>query len=249
MGLVADLQNASLIDRSWLTTQNTHGYSMEDIRRTIAFRFVISLIILGAMLFLPAGSLLYWEGWLYLAALFLPISYTAAYLLRHNPELLKRRGKMAEREPEQKRIVLLFSVLFFAGFLLAPLDYRFGWSEVPVPVVLVADAMVFLGYFIVFLTFRENSYASRIVEVEKGQQVVTTGPYAVVRHPMYLGVLLMVLCTPLALGSWWALVPILPSPLLLGLRIRNEEEVLVRELPGYPEYREKTRYRLIPYLW
>jgi protein-S-isoprenylcysteine O-methyltransferase Ste14 len=222
---------------------------MESIRRAIAFRFVISFIVLGAMLFLPAGSLLYWEGWLYLAALFLPISYTAAYLLQHDPELLKRRGKMEEREPEQKRIIILFSVLFFTGFFLAPLDYRFGWSEVPFPVVLAADTMVFLGYCIVFLTFRENSYASRVVEVEEGQQVVTTGPYAVVRHPMYVGVLLMVLCTPLALGSWWALVPILPLPFLLVLRIRNEEEVLTQELAGYPEYRKKTRYRLIPYLW
>lgn len=216
---------------------------------SIVFRFTIALIVLGALLFLPAGTLLYREGWLYLAALLLPMLFTAVYFLQRDPKLLQRRGKMEERESVQKRIIIIFSVLFFTAFLLAPLDYRFGWSEVPFPVVLAADAIIVLGYSIVFLTFRENSYASRVVEVEEGQQVVTTGPYAVIRHPMYLGVLLMVLCTPLALGSWWALVPIPPLPLLLVLRIQNEEEVLVRDLPGYPEYREKTRYRLIPYLW
>ena len=251
MGMVADLQNASLIDRS-VNDLRGAWYRMgkgTPVAGSVVLRFAIAFIVLGALLFIPAGSLLYLEGWGYLAALLIPMLFAAVYFLKHDPELLERRGRMEEREPVQKRIVILFSVLFFTGFLLAPLDWRFGWSEVPFPVVLAADAIVFLGYSIVFLTLRENSYASRVVVVEKGQQVVSTGPYAFVRHPMYLGVLLMVLCTPLALGSWWALVPIFPLPLLLALRILKEEEVLAEELPGYREYREKTRSRLIPHLW
>ena len=135
------------------------------------------------------------------------------------------------------------------GFSLPGLDFRFGWSEVPVTVVLAADGIIFLGYLIFSLTLRENSYASRVVEVEKEQTVISTGPYAIVRHPMYLGILLIYLFTPIALGSYLAVSVFFLFVPLLVYRIRNEEEVLVRELPGYSEYRKKTRYRLIPFVW
>jgi protein-S-isoprenylcysteine O-methyltransferase Ste14 len=171
------------------------------------------------------------------------------YFLKNDKELLERRMKLREKEGGQKRIVLLSSVVFLAGFLLPGLDYRFGWSEVPVALVLTADAIVFLGYLITFLTLRENSFASRIIEVEVGQQVISTGPYAIVRHPMYAGVILMFLFTPLALGSSLALVAVVPLAVLIVLRIRNEETVLARELPGYVEYCGKVRYRLVPGIW
>jgi protein-S-isoprenylcysteine O-methyltransferase Ste14 len=219
------------------------------LKRAIVIRYIAGLIVVALVLFVPAGSIGYWEGWLYMGVLFVPITFVAWYFLKHDPGLLHRRMKMREQESEQRVIITISGIVFFIGFIIPGLDYRFGWSDVPVAVVLAADALVLLGYSIVFLTFRENTYAARVVEVEAGQRVTDTGPYAVVRHPMYLGTILMFLATPLALGSYWALIPFLPLPLLLIWRIRNEEKVLVEELPGYAEYRQKTRYRLIPYVW
>lgn len=157
--------------------------------------------------------------------------------------------RMREKEEKQKSIQIFTTIFFFIGFIIPGLDYRYHWSNVPVILVIAANAIVLSGYIFVFFVFRENSYASRIIEVEKGQKVITTGPYALVRHPMYLGVLLMFLFTPLALGSYWALFFFLPLLPLIVLRILNEEEVLLRELPGYEEYCMKTKYRLIPFIW
>ncbi|MCM2466223.1 methyltransferase family protein [Methanoculleus oceani] len=212
-------------------------------------RFIAGLIVVALLLFVPAGSIHYWEGWLYLGVLFIPIAFVGLYLLKHDPELLERRMKTREQESEQRTIIALSSIIIIVGFVIPGLDHRFGWSDLPVAVVLAADGVVLLGYFIFFLTIRENSYAARVVEVDAGQKVIETGPYAVVRHPMYLGTILMFLATPLALGSFWAFFVFLPVPALIVLRIRNEEEVLVRELPGYSEYRQKTRYRLVPGVW
>jgi len=171
------------------------------------------------------------------------------YLLKKDPELLKRRLKLKEKEEKQKNIVRLFRLPFILCFLIPGFDYRFNCSEVSPILVVIANIMVFLGYLWVFFVFRENSYTSRIVEVEKEQKVISTGPYSVVRHPMYLGIIVMYLFTPLALGSWWALIVFAFLPLVLIFRIFNEEEVLLRDLPGYKEYCKKTRYRLIPYIW
>ncbi len=216
---------------------------------SVLARFIAGLIVVALLLFVPAGSIRYWEGWLYLGVLFIPIAFVALYLVKHDPELLERRMKTRERESEQRTIIALSTFIIIVGLVVPGLDYRFGWSDLPVAVVLAADGVVLLGYLIFFLTIRENRYAARVVEVDAGQKVIDTGPYAVVRHPMYLGTILMFLATPLALGSFWALFVFLPVPALIILRIRNEEEVLVRELPGYAEYRQKTRYRLVPGVW
>jgi protein-S-isoprenylcysteine O-methyltransferase Ste14 len=220
-----------------------------QLRKTIIIRFMVGIIVTSALLFLPAGSLLYWQGWIYLAVIFVPLFFAVLYLLKNDPGLLERRMKLQEKTARQKRIVLLSSVIFFIGFLIPGLDYRYQWSEVPVLMVLAANLIVFLGYVITFLTLRENSFASRIIEVDKEQKVISSGPYRIIRHPMYAGVLLMFLFSPLALGSYWALVVMSPLPLLFMFRILNEEEVLSRELPGYQEYCRKVKYRLVPYVW
>ncbi|NJD51881.1 MAG: isoprenylcysteine carboxylmethyltransferase family protein [Candidatus Methanoperedens sp.] len=219
------------------------------LKKQVILRFIMVLIFIGLMLFLPAGTLYYWQAWIYCGILFIPMFFMLSYLLKKDPELLERRMRMREKEEKQKSIQIFTTIFFFIGFIIPGLDYRYHWSNVPVILVIAANAIVLSGYIFVFFVFRENSYASRIIEVEKGQKVITTGPYALVRHPMYLGVLLMFLFTPLALGSYWALFFFLPLLPLIVLRILNEEEVLLRELPGYEEYCMKTKYRLIPFIW
>jgi protein-S-isoprenylcysteine O-methyltransferase Ste14 len=220
-----------------------------DMRQMILVRFAGAFILLALLLFVPAGTLDYWEGWVYLVVLLVPLVVVLRYFLRRDPGFLERRMRTREKEVSQRRIQAIGGMIFFLGFIIPGLDHRSGWSSVPVPLVLAADAVVFSSYLFVFLVFRENSYASRVIEVEAGQRVIDTGPYALVRHPMYLGVSLMFLATPVALGSYRAVPVFLLLPVFLLFRIRNEEEVLLRELPGYPDYCRKVRYRLIPGIW
>lgn len=228
-----------------------HGspLSQRQLVHMVLKRFAAALVGLMAMCFVPAWTLDYWEAWAFLAVLFVPVTFVVTYLLRHDPALLKRRMTMKEREPTQGRVVRIASACMLLAVLLPGFDHRLGWSQVPVGVVALADALVLLGYGLVFLVFRENSFASRVVEVTQGQQVVTTGPYAMVRHPMYVGIIVMYIATPVALGSWWAVIPALPVIPILVARIRNEELVLVEQLSGYRAYMSTTRYRLLPGVW
>ena len=212
-------------------------------------RVFIFFFVLLVMFFLPAGTWTYWEAWVYLAIVFIPMILALAYFIKKSPELLERRMRMREKEAGQKLIAKLFILYFLFIFLLPGFDKRFGWSDSPVGVVIVADILVLVGYGFIVLVLRVNQYASRIIEVEQGHQIITHGPYAIVRHPMYAGALLLYIFSPLALGSYWAVIPALLIIPLLIARIRNEEKVLVRDLDGYKEYLKSTKYRLIPGLW
>lgn len=215
----------------------------------VTVRWVLTIVLVGAMLFGPAGTWAFWPAWLYGGVLFAPSLFTTAYFVRHDPALIERRLKTHEEEPRQRLIILLSSVVVFAGFLLPGFDHRFGWSSVPVALILAANVVVGLGQVLLFRVMQTNSYASRVIEVEEGQSVVTDGPYAYVRHPMYAAVLAMTLATPLALGSYWALLPFALLPALFVLRILDEERVLRAELAGYVDYCDSVRHRLVPGIW
>jgi protein-S-isoprenylcysteine O-methyltransferase Ste14 len=208
-----------------------------ELKKKILLFLPLGIIIIALMLLLPAGSLDYWQAWLFMVTLFVPFLFVVAYLLKHDPELLERRMRTKEKEAGEKTMIRLTQLLFFIGFLIPGFDYRYGWSNVPTWLVIVSDIIMFLGYMIVFAVFRENTYTSRIVEVEKRQKVISTGLYALVRHPMYAGTLLMYIFLPLALGSYLALIPMIPVRLLS------------KDLKGYKEYCKKVKYRLVPGVW
>jgi len=230
--------------------ENANGqYSKGELIKVVSVRLLIGITVLASMFFLPAGTFAYPEAWAYMSTLFIPMFFVFIYLIKNDPGLLARRMKMKEKETEQKLIITLSYIPFFIAFLLPGLDKRFEWSSVPAVVVLISDILVLLGYGTFFLVLKENSYASRIVEVEPGQTVITSGPYAKVRHPMYTVVLIMYILSPLALGSYWAIIPMILIIPAIVARILNEEKVLVRDLDGYKEYMHKTRYRLIPGIW
>ncbi len=220
-----------------------------SIARAALLRFVLAFVVLAVIFFVTAGSLSYWQAWAYCSVLFLSVAFVGLYFLKRNPEFLERRFKMREKQPAQRKIVAWSLPVFLLLLIVPGLDYRFGWSHVPPEVSVAALAGVLLGYWMVFLTFKENAFAARTVEVMKGQKVISTGPYAFVRHPMYTGVLLMMLATPVALGSYWALLFFPPLLAVIALRALNEEEVLKRGLKGYTEYCRKVRWRLLPHVW
>lgn len=220
-----------------------------SLSKKISIRFTLLLLCIGLLILLPAGTFNYWQVYLYLVVIVIPMTLVLLYFYRNNPKFLERRIRTKEREKQQKIIQLIFSLFFFSGYVISGFDRRFGWSAVPTHTVIVADIFVLLGYSIVFFVFKQNSYASRIVEVEKNQKVISTGLYSYVRHPMYTGIIIMFIPTPIALGSYWGLISMATIPVALILRLLNEEKVLCKELPGYKDYCQKTKYRLIPFLW
>ena len=215
----------------------------------LMLRTLFAVVFFAAFLFIPAGSLGYWEGWVFIALLFLPMPFTSAYFLKRDPQLVERRLRTQEKVDEQKTIVRWAQLIAFASLLIPGLDYRFGWSRVPRWLTILSQVLVFAGYLITLWVMKENSFASRTVQVEEGHRVISTGPYRLVRHPMYFGAVLMLLFTPLALGSWWALPGFLFVIPLIVLRLLNEEKLLRRDLPGYSDYCLRTRSRLFPLLW
>ncbi len=216
---------------------------------TAILRLVFGIPIIGALFFLPAGTLDYWQAWAWLATLFIPMGISLVYLLKIDPKLLERRTRTNETRPEQRRIIMASVVYLLIIFILPGFDVRNGWSNVPAWLCLAADGIVLASYILYVLVLRANTYASRVIEVEQGQQVISSGPYAFVRHPMYLSMILMMTASPLALGSYWAMLPSVLFILLLAARAKNEEELLQKELQGYNEYMQKTRYRLFPGVW
>ncbi|HLW63890.1 MAG TPA: isoprenylcysteine carboxylmethyltransferase family protein [Gemmataceae bacterium] len=208
--------------------------------------------IMGLVLFLAAGTVRYWQGWVYLAVYFGAASLITLYVMIKDPALLQRRmkgGPAAEKQTRQK-IIMLFASAAFIGILLVPaLDHRFSWSNVPPGLEIAGDVLTALGFFITFLVFRANTFAAATVEIAQDQRVISTGPYAILRHPMYAGGLLIFIGAPLALGSYWGLLAFLVALPALIWRLLDEEQLLARDLPGYVEYMQRVRYRLIPHVW
>lgn len=211
--------------------------------------FVFLLLAIAAAVFLPAWSFNYWQAWAFLAVFDISVALITLYVAKHDPKLLERRvkaGPTAEKEKNQKIIQAIAQFTFLPVLIIPALDHRFEWSQVPSYASIAGDVLVVLGLFVVFMVFKENTFASATVEVQAGQKVISTGPYAVVRHPMYSGAIVMMLGVPVALGSWWGLLVVIPFVIVIIARLLHEEKFLTQNLPGYTEYRAKVRWHLIP---
>lgn len=212
-------------------------------------KFIFGIILVGAMLFLPAWTFSYPGAWLLLGVLFVPLLAVGIVLYLKSPALLQKRLDNKEKEATQRGVVALAGLMFPVGFVLSALDFRFAWSSVPMWLSILAAALFLGGYGMYAEVLRENAYLSRTIEVQEGQKVISTGLYGVVRHPMYAATLLMFLPIPLILGSLWGLIPFAMYPIIIAARILNEEKVLSEQLDGYAEYLKKVKYRLIPFVW
>ncbi len=218
-----------------------------------AFAGILQLFIMLALtIFLPAWTIDYWQAWIVVAIFFGCTIAITLYLMKNDPKLLERRvsaGVVAEQEKKQKIIQAFAAAAFIALFVLSSLDHRFGWSTVPPYLVVLGDVLIAVGFYFVFLVFKENSFASGTIEIGDEQRVIMTGPYALVRHPMYVGAMVMLVGVPLALGSLWGLVALVPMTVVLIARLLDEERFLAKNLSGYCEYQSKVRYHLLPLIW
>ena len=212
-------------------------------------KFLIGLIIICILLFIPAGTLDYPNGWLFIALLFIPMFFAGIIMLFKSPDLLRRRLNAKEEEDEQKTVILLSGIIFLLAFILAGLNFRFGWFKLPTIVIIIASIIFLLAYIMYAEVLRENEYLSRTVEVSENQKVVDSGLYGLVRHPMYTSTIFLFLSMPIVLDSIFSFIVMLVYPIIIIFRIRNEEKVLENELAGYKEYKEKVKYKLIPFLW
>lgn len=212
-------------------------------------KFIMGLLLVGLLIFLPAGTFKYTSGWVFIALLFIPIFILGTVLLLKAPDLLKKRLDGKEKENTQKGVVAFSALIFLGGFIVSGLDFRYGWSNVPAAVQIIASALFLTSYGLYAEVMRENAYLSRTIEVQENQKVIDTGLYGVVRHPMYMATILLFLMIPLILGSWYSFVIFLAYPIIIALRIKNEEQVLTEQLDGYAEYKQKVKHKIIPFVW
>lgn len=212
-------------------------------------KLISGLLLVGFLLFLPAGSFLYWNGWLLIAVLFVPMIVAGFVMMKKNPELLRKRLNVKEEQSEQKTVIVLSGVMFIAAFIVAGLNFRFGWIVLQNWIVYVATAVFLLGYILYAEVLRENAYLSRTVEIQENQKVIDTGLYGIVRHPMYMSTFLLFLSMPLVLGSVISFVIMLVYIPIIAKRISNEEQVLEEGLAGYSDYKKQVKYKVIPYVW
>ena len=212
-------------------------------------KFVCGLLLVGLLLFLPAGTPAYTNGWLLFGLLFGPMLIAGCVMFIKSPDFLKKRLDSKEKKGKQQGIVAVAGLMFIVGFVVAGLDFRFSWSNMPTWVVVSASALLLIAYGLYAEVMRENAYLSRTVKVEEGQTAVDTGLYGIVRHPMYAVTILLFLMMPLVLGSWYALIAFGFYPAIIIVRLKDEEELLTKELPGYAEYKQKVKYRILPFVW
>ena len=212
-------------------------------------KYVFGVLIIGALLFIPANSFEYWNAWLFMGLLFVPMFMAGIILMIKNPELLKKRLNAREKESEQKWVLLFSGLMFLAGFIIAGLNYRYEWIEIPNIVIIISSFLFIIAYILYAEVLRENTYLSRTIEVQENQKVVDTGLYGIVRHPMYAVTILLFLTMPLILGSIISFIIFLIYPIIIGKRIKNEEKVLEKDLKGYSEYKKKVKYKVIPFVW
>ena len=212
-------------------------------------KFTFGALMVGLLIFLPAGTLHYAKGWLFMALLFIPMLGAGFVMLAKSPDLLKKRLDAKEKQAAQKGVLAFSGLMFLGGFVVAGLDFRYGWSHIPTVVTIIASLLFLLAYLLYAEVLRENAYLSRTIRVEEGQTVVDTGLYGIVRHPMYSATLLLFLAMPLILGSWYALVVFAFYPVIIVVRLKDEERLLTQELQGYAEYKQKVKYRLLPFIW
>ena len=212
-------------------------------------KFSIGILFVGLILFLPAGTLNFYNAWLFMGLLFIPMFILGIFLFVKSPELLEKRLNAKEKENTQKGVVGFSAILFLASFLIAGFDYRYGWTSVSLWCVILASVILLVSYALYAEVMRENIYLSRTIEVQENQKVIDTGLYGIIRHPMYAVTIWLFLSIPVVLGSWWALLCMAPYPFLIAIRILNEEKVLENNLSGYKEYKAKVKYRLVPFIW
>lgn len=212
-------------------------------------KFLFGLVIVFLLLFLPAGSVDYFNGWLFIALLFIPMFIAGIIMFLKSPELLKKRLNAKEEEKEQKIVILISGIMFLLAFILAGLNFRFGWFQLPQTVIIIASIIFILSYIMYAEVLRENIYLSRTIEVSENQKVIDTGLYGIVRHPMYTSTIFLFLSMPLVLDSLFSFIVMFIYPIVIISRIKNEEKVLERELEGYKEYKEKVKYRILPFIW
>ncbi len=212
-------------------------------------KFILGVVIIGLLIFVPANTINYWNGWLFMGLLFIPMFIAGIVMMVKSPELLSKRLNVKEKQNEQKQVVKLSGLMFLLGFIIAGLNYRYSWIVIPKIVVIISSVMFVISYIIYAEVLRENAYLSRTIEVQENQKVIDTGLYGIVRHPMYAATILLFLSMPLILGSVISFIIFLVYPFIISKRIKNEEEVLEKELKGYSEYKKKVKYKMIPFIW